>query len=62
KDRNGFILDFDYPQEALENSIEHFFNISKEELGQMGEESLKIIKEKATLRNMVDQIIRSLES
>jgi glycosyltransferase involved in cell wall biosynthesis len=62
KDRNGFILDFDYPQEALENSIAHFFNISKEELAQMGAESLNIIKEKATLRNMVDQIIRSLES
>jgi glycosyltransferase involved in cell wall biosynthesis len=62
KDRNGFILDFDYPQEVLENSIAHFFNISKEELAQMGAESLNIIKEKATLRNMVTQIIRSLES
>lgn len=61
EDRNGFILDFDYPQKALETSIEYFLNQSKADLQKMGIESLNIVKQKATLTGMVNQIMKSLE-
>lgn len=60
--QNGFILDFDYEVHDLERKISHFIEIPRSELLEMGNKSLSIIKQKATLSNMVRQIVKSVSS
>ncbi|MEL7146737.1 MAG: glycosyltransferase family 4 protein [Bacteroidota bacterium] len=57
---NGFILDFKYSLEMLEEKMKFFANSSDEQLRKMGDKSLEIIQQKATLQNMVNQFTKSL--
>ncbi|MFY0593579.1 glycosyltransferase family 4 protein [Roseivirga sp.] len=61
ENENGFILNFDYSQEELEKRIMSFLKLNKTDLLKMGQLSLEVVKQKATLDNMVKQIVRSIE-
>ncbi|MDW3193286.1 MAG: glycosyltransferase family 4 protein [Cytophagales bacterium] len=56
---NGFILDFDYKVEDLEKCLSFFAEQSPESILEMGTKSREIIKSKASLANMVNQIVKS---
>jgi len=58
---NGFILDFNYSLDELEKKMKFFAKCENDRLKKMGEKSLEIIKDKATLQNMVSQFTRSLD-
>lgn len=58
---NGFILDFDYDVRQLKDCLGYFLKQSHDHILEMGLKSQRIVKEKASLSNMVNQIIKSTE-
>jgi glycosyltransferase involved in cell wall biosynthesis len=54
---NGFLLDYDYDTSELYKRMKFFFNCKNEKLINMEKKSLKIIRNKATLENMVNKFI-----
>ena len=57
---NGFLLDDNYKEEILYEKIKFFLNADKKKLKQMGSRSLSIIKQKVTMRNMVEKFYESI--
>ena len=57
---NGFLLDDNYKEEILYEKIKFFLNADKKKLKQMGSRSLSIIKQKGTMRNMVEKFYESI--
>lgn len=58
--KNGFILDFEYKLDELEEKMKFFIKSDPAILKRMGERSLKIVKNKASMANMVVQFRKAL--
>jgi glycosyltransferase involved in cell wall biosynthesis len=58
--KNGYMLPVNYSVEELAEKMSNFINADKNTLINMGNESLKIIKEKATLNNMVNKFMECI--
>lgn len=58
--RNGILLDFNYQTEDLINSIQFMLNLDKKRLEDIGKASTVIVKEKASMENMVERFYKAI--